>query len=154
MQHTLCTKSRIDYCSDAFRCLLASSSGRPCLSKFFAKCQIQWNLDLSFCKGVEKTNDEYGGTIRKTTFFLQKKSYIVFCGWSLESRLQDGHQRYSHPRLKYLSVQELIRAHDWTQMSSCTDRYFKLGWLLHWRLSWRRDCWISFTTTNSKPNLT
>jgi hypothetical protein len=65
---------------------------------------IQWNLDLSFFKGVEKTNDEYGETINpKNHFFTKKKSYVVYCGWSLESRLQDGHQRNSHPRLKYLS---------------------------------------------------
>jgi hypothetical protein len=40
--------------------------------------------------------------IRKNTFFNKKKPYIVFCGWSLELRLQDGRQRNSHPRLKYL----------------------------------------------------
>jgi hypothetical protein len=77
---------------------------------------------------VEKTNDEYEETINtENHFFNKKKSYMVFCGWSLESQLQDGHQRNSHPRLKYLSVQELIRAQDWTRMSCCADRNFKLG---------------------------
>jgi hypothetical protein len=78
-------------------------------------------------KGVEKTNGEYGKRlIRKTNFFKAKK-YIVFCGWSLESRFQDGRQCSSHLQLKYLSVQELIRAQDWTRMSCCADRNFKLG---------------------------
>jgi hypothetical protein len=83
--------------------------------------------------------------IQKTTFFNKKKSYIVSCGWSVESRLQDGRQLNSHPRLKYLSVQELIRAQDWTRMSCCADRNIKLGWLLRCQPSWRRDCWISFS---------
>jgi hypothetical protein len=31
---------------------------------------IQWNLDLSFFKGVEKTNDEYGETINPENHFF------------------------------------------------------------------------------------
>jgi hypothetical protein len=48
---------------------------------------------------------------------------------SLESRLKNGRQRNSHPRLKYLLVEELIRAEDWTRMSCCADRNLKVGWL-------------------------
>jgi hypothetical protein len=39
---------------------------------------IQWNLDLLFFKGVEKTNDEYGETINpENHFFLTKK--VIHC---------------------------------------------------------------------------
>jgi hypothetical protein len=39
----------------------------------------QWNLDLLFFKGVEKTNDEYGEIINlENHFSLTKKSHIVF----------------------------------------------------------------------------
>jgi hypothetical protein len=31
---------------------------------------LQWNLDLSFFKGVEKTNDEYGETINPENHFF------------------------------------------------------------------------------------
>jgi hypothetical protein len=49
--------------------------------------------------------------IRKTTFFNQKSRT---CLLQEEPRIgtQDGRQRNSHPRLKYLSVQEFIRAQD------------------------------------------
>jgi hypothetical protein len=32
--------------------------------------QLQWNLDLSFFKGVEKTLDEYGETINPENHFF------------------------------------------------------------------------------------
>jgi hypothetical protein len=36
--------------------------------------EIQWNLDLSFFKGVEKTNNEYGEMINpENHFFFNKK---------------------------------------------------------------------------------
>jgi len=31
--------------------------------------QIQWNLDLSFFKGTEKTNDECGQTINPENYY-------------------------------------------------------------------------------------
>jgi hypothetical protein len=41
--------------------------------------RIQWNLDLSFFKGVEKTN-ECAKTINpETHFFKQKKSSTLSC---------------------------------------------------------------------------
>jgi hypothetical protein len=51
----------------------------PNLLSRYAMQSVQWNLDLSFFKGVEK-NDEYGETINpENHFFLtKKKSYIVF----------------------------------------------------------------------------
>jgi hypothetical protein len=39
---------------------------------------VQWNLDLSFFKGVEEKNDEYGETINpENYFFLTKK--VLHC---------------------------------------------------------------------------
>ena len=32
-------------------------------------CRIQWNLDLSFFKGTEKTNDECGQTINPENYY-------------------------------------------------------------------------------------
>jgi hypothetical protein len=32
--------------------------------------QLQWNLDLSFFKGVEKTDDEYGEMINPENHFI------------------------------------------------------------------------------------
>jgi hypothetical protein len=41
--------------------------------------EIQWNLDLSFLKGVEKTNDECAKTInKKKTPFLTKSRKLSF----------------------------------------------------------------------------
>jgi hypothetical protein len=44
---------------------------------------IQWNLDLSFFKGVEETNDEYGETINpENHFFFNKKGRTLsFASW-------------------------------------------------------------------------
>jgi hypothetical protein len=39
----------------------------------FLKCHVQWNLNLSFFKGVEKTNDEYGETSNPENHFFKKK---------------------------------------------------------------------------------
>jgi hypothetical protein len=36
----------------------------------FIQVRIQWNLDLSFSKGVEKTNDECGETINPENHFF------------------------------------------------------------------------------------
>jgi hypothetical protein len=41
---------------------------------FYSVCDVQWNLDLSYFKGVEKTNDEYGEMINpEKPLFLTKK---------------------------------------------------------------------------------
>jgi hypothetical protein len=37
---------------------------------------IQWNLDLSFFKGLKKTNDEYGETINPVNLFFLTKSRL------------------------------------------------------------------------------
>jgi hypothetical protein len=42
--------------------------------EFLATKHIQWNLDLSFFKGVEKTNDEYGETNNQKNHFFKQKS--------------------------------------------------------------------------------
>jgi hypothetical protein len=46
---------------------------------------IQWNLDLSFFKGVEKTNDECAKTINPKNNFLNKK--VVNCLLRMEPRI-------------------------------------------------------------------
>jgi hypothetical protein len=35
----------------------------------FTQKQVQWNLDLSFFKGMEKTNDECGKTINTGNYY-------------------------------------------------------------------------------------
>jgi hypothetical protein len=43
---------------------------------------VQWNLDLLFFKGVEKTNVEYGETIYPENHFFNKKNHTLsFASW-------------------------------------------------------------------------
>jgi hypothetical protein len=39
-------------------------------ARYLPKNSVQWNLDLSFFKGVAKTNDEYGETINPENHFF------------------------------------------------------------------------------------
>jgi hypothetical protein len=41
--------------------------------------EVQWNLDLSFFKGMEKTNDECGKTINPGNYFFFKQKKVVHC---------------------------------------------------------------------------
>jgi hypothetical protein len=56
---------------------------------------IQWNLDLSFFKGVEKTNDEHGETINpENHFFLNKKSRTLsFASWQNFASIENDFSR-------------------------------------------------------------
>jgi hypothetical protein len=47
--------------------LSALRTGRLYPQEIFVE---QWNLNLSFLKGVEKTNDEYGETINPENHFF------------------------------------------------------------------------------------
>ena len=40
-------------------------------SSLTSSCHLQWNRDLSFLKGTEKTNDECGKTINPNTWCFQ-----------------------------------------------------------------------------------
>jgi hypothetical protein len=46
---------------------------------------LQWNRDLSFFKGVEKTNDEYGETINPENHFFNK--IVINCLLRMEPRI-------------------------------------------------------------------
>jgi hypothetical protein len=64
-------KSRLkpgNACCHSAQNLLSSSL----LSKNL-KIKIQWNLDLSFFKGMEKTNDECGKTINTGNYYTHCK---------------------------------------------------------------------------------